>query len=145
MNWPEPRVGMVIRYSYLWDREAKQGREEGIKDRPCAIILAVRREDGDYLVRALPITHSEPENPAHSLEIPQPTKKRLGLDSERSWIVLSESNDFFWPGPDLRPLHNSVLSSVTYGDLPPAFLAVLRQRVVALWRERQPFSVKRTE
>ncbi len=104
MNWPVPRPGLVIRYSYLWESEARQGREEGVKDRPCAIVLVVLREGEHPIVRVLPVTHTVPDNPADALEIPAETKVRLGLDAERSWVVLTEANDFIWPGPDLRPL-----------------------------------------
>src|ERR1700739_4639183 len=45
-----------------------------------------------------------PQFRSDALEIPTPTKDRLGLDSDRSWVVLTEANDFIWPGPDLRPL-----------------------------------------
>ena len=41
MSWPEPFPGLVVRYSYLWEREASQGREEGVKDRPCAVVLVL--------------------------------------------------------------------------------------------------------
>jgi hypothetical protein len=44
VSWPVPRPGLVIRYSYLWESEARQGREEGVKDRPCAIVLVILRE-----------------------------------------------------------------------------------------------------
>jgi hypothetical protein len=36
-NLPEPRPGLVIGYSYLWERDFRAGREEGSKDRPCAV------------------------------------------------------------------------------------------------------------
>jgi hypothetical protein len=29
-------------------------------------------------------------------------KRHLGLDEDRSWIVVSEGNEFAWPGYDLR-------------------------------------------
>lgn len=48
------------------------------------------------------------------------TKARLRLDIEWSWVIVSELNDFIWPGPDLRPLVSGDLSSVTYGFLPPS-------------------------
>ena len=41
MSLPEPERGLVIRYSYLWKSEHDEGRDEGIKDRPCAIVLNV--------------------------------------------------------------------------------------------------------
>ena len=144
MSWPVPRPGLVIRYSYLWESEARQGREEGIKDRPCAIILVLLREGEHPIVRVLPVTHSAPAGPADALEIPQPTKQRLGLDSERSWVVLSEANDFIWPGPDLRPAVSGDLSSVAYGMLPPGFMRVLRERLVQR-RSARLAVTKRTE
>jgi hypothetical protein len=145
VSWPDPRPGLVIRYSYLWDSEARQGREEGVKDRPCAIILVLLREGEHPIVRVLPVTHTPPADPYDALEIPQPTKQRLGLDADRSWVVLSEANDFIWPGPDLRPAVNGDLSSVAYGMLPPGFMRVLRQRLMQRWRERRVVVTRRTE
>jgi len=136
VSWPVPRPGLVIRYSYLWQSEARQGREEGVKDRPCAIILVLLREGEHPIVRVLPVTHSPPADPTDALEIPLPTKQRLGLDSERSWVILSEANDFIWPGPDLRPAVGGDPSTVAYGMLPPRFMAVLRERLARRRREK---------
>ena len=144
MSWPVPRPGLVIRYSYLWESEARLGREEGAKDRPCAIILVLLREGEHPIVRVLPVTHTPPVDPADALEIPQPTKQRLGLDSERSWVMLSEANDFIWPGPDLRPAVNGDPASVAYGMLPPGFMAVLRGRLAQRRREKLAVT-RRTE
>jgi hypothetical protein len=47
---PAPQSGMVISYSYLWHDEKKRGREEGVKNRPCAIIMTVQDDDGDEIV-----------------------------------------------------------------------------------------------
>ena len=64
MSLPTPKPGLVIRYSYLWARERDKGREEGVKDRPCAVLLATTTEQGDLRVIVLPITHVPPnENP----------------------------------------------------------------------------------
>jgi hypothetical protein len=142
---PEPRPGLVIRYSYLWASEAEAGREDGVKDRPCAIVLVLLREGEHPIVRVLPVTYSTPADPADALEIPQQTKQRLGLDSERSWVVLSEANDFIWPGPDLRPAMNGDLSSVAYGALPPGFMRVLRERLLEKWKRSRPAVTRRTE
>ncbi len=35
MEFPEPEVGLVISYSYLWNDEAADGHVEGRKARPC--------------------------------------------------------------------------------------------------------------
>jgi hypothetical protein len=145
VSWPVPRPGLVIRYSYLWESEARQGREEGVKDRPCAIVLVILREGAHPIVRVLPVTHTAPTNPADALEIPATTKARLGLDGERSWVILTEANDFIWPGPDLRPLPGRDPSTVAYGFLPPGFMRTLRERLEQCWRERRPGIVGRTE
>jgi hypothetical protein len=142
VSWPVPRPGLVIRYSYLWASEAREGREEGVKDRPCAVILVILREGEHPIVRVLPITHSAPLNAADALEIPQPTKQRLGLDPERSWVILSEANDFIWPGPDLRPAVSGDPSTVAYGMLPPRFMAVLRERLAQRRRARQAITTR---
>jgi hypothetical protein len=144
VSFPVPRPGLVIRYSYLWEAEAREGREEGVKDRPCAIVIVLLREGEHPIVRVLPVTHTAPNDPADALEIPIMTKERLGLDSERSWVVLSEANDFVWPGPDLRPIPGADPSTIAYGFLPPGFLKVLRERIARRHKERQLAAVKRT-
>lgn len=146
MSWPVPLPGLVIRYSYLWEREAREGREEGVKDRPCAIVLVVRQEaNTPPVVRVLPITHTPPVDPADAVEIPAVTKQRLGLDSDRSWIVTTEANDFIWPGPDLRPAVTGDLASILYGMLPPRFFGHVKGKVLQAHLERRLRNVSRTE
>ena len=50
MAFPEPAPGLVIRYSYLWAEQHRGGQEEGVKDRPCAVILVTVIEDGERMV-----------------------------------------------------------------------------------------------
>jgi hypothetical protein len=145
VSLPVPKPGLVIRYAYLWESEARQGREEGTNDRPCAIVLVVLREGDHPIVRVLPVTHAPPGNSADALEIPLATKERLGLDSARSWVVLSEANDFIWPGPDLRPIPGGDPGTVAYGFLPPGFMRVLRERLERRRREGRTRAVSRTE
>ena len=133
MALPEPVAGLVIRYSYLWHREHLRGREDGQKDRPCAIVAAIQKDqNGDTRVLVLPVTHSPPDHESLAVEIPVAVKKRLGLDDERSWVVLSEWNDFVWPGPDLRRVPNAEDSTVVYGILPPALFKTVRNRFLEL-------------
>jgi hypothetical protein len=127
MSWRKPERGLVINYSYLWAREAKLNREEGRKDRPCAIVVA-RYDDPDRIrVRVLPVTHTPPDDPRKAIEIPAVTRARLGLDSERSWIVLDEVNDFNWPGHDVRTIGQS--GSPYYGPLPPSFFDQILEKL----------------
>ena len=78
MSFPDPHPGLVIRYAYLWDREVRTGQEEGTKDRPCTVILAVRDEDGDTRVYVVPITHAAPCDGTEAVELPPAVKRHLG-------------------------------------------------------------------
>ena len=145
MTFPEPYAGLVIRYSYLWKREQEEGHEEGMKDRPCAVVLVVTDEDGEQEVLVLPITHTPPADPDDAIEIPPATKKRLGLDADRSWIVITEANEFVWPGPDLRPVPGRDASTIVYGPLPPRLFARVRDRFLERDQREKSGHVKRTE
>lgn len=145
MPLPNPEPGLVICYSYLWCSEYEQGKEEGVKDRPCAIILATQDEEGDTVVMVAPITHTSPSEPEHAIEIPLPTKRRLGLDSERSWIVLTEINRFVWPGPDLRPISKDHPDIFEYGVLPPSLFEKIKQGYLAQTSKRKSQIVQRSE
>ena len=137
------KVGHILRYCYLWHWQHVVGREEGDRDRPCLVLaLVTTLEDGTPVVRGLPITHTPPSNAENALEIPPAVKNRLQLDVERSWIVLTESNRFVWPGPDLRPLDSD---SGYYGPLPPALFTEVKRRFVELARAGRHRAGARTE
>ena len=128
----EVRIGWIFRYSYLWDWQHREGREEGDKDRPCLVLAIVMvTEAGAPVVRVLPITHAPPADPGDAIEIPAALKNRLRLDHERSWIVLTESNRFVWPGPDLRSVDSD---AGYYGALTPGLFAEVKRRFVAIAR-----------
>jgi hypothetical protein len=105
-GYPEPELGLVITYSYLWSEEAAAGHAEGRKTRPCAI------------------------------EIPTRVKRHLGLDGERSWVILDELNVFRWPGYDLRPIPDKG-GRYDYGLLPPKFFETIVKRFSELRKERE--------
>jgi hypothetical protein len=144
VSLPTPHPGLVIRYAYLWKREHEAGREEGSKDRPCAIVMAVTDDEGESQVLVLPITHTPPHNVADAVEIPPATKQRLGLDGERSWIMITEVNEFLWPGPDLRPVPGGD-GSIAYGVLPARLFDVVRDRFLARAQRNRTARVPRTE
>jgi len=134
MAFPDPQPGLVISYGYLWHREHRGGQEEGRKDRPCVIVLKTSvAASGDTLVRVAPITHSNPGDDALSIEIPAAIKRHLGLDSDRSWIIVDELNEFVWPGFDVRPLRGKP-QGYAYGFLPPALFAQLLRKLGSLYR-----------
>lgn len=129
MALPDPQPGLVISYSYLWHEEHRQGRIEGTKSRPCAIVLVVNNDDRTVFVA--PVTHSEPHDKGAAVEIPPATKARLGLDGERSWVVISEVNRFVWPGVDLAAVPGKP-GRFDYGFLPPG----LYKKITGMFAER---------
>lgn len=128
MALPSPEPGLVIRYSYLWKQERDLGLDEGPKDRPCAIIMSVEDTRGNKRVGVCPVTHTQPISPGEGVAIPIQTARRLGLDDEPCWIMVSEINTFSWPGHDIRPDRDD---DVTNGFLPPRLYEEVRKRLIA--------------
>ena len=79
------------------------------------------------------------------LSYPRPSSAISASMEERSWVVLSESNLFDWPGPDLRRIGDRNDSSVAYGFLPPRLFAELQRRFLALEAAGLSRRVSRTE
>ena len=124
MSLPSPELGLVLNYTFLWSEEFKAGDHDGYKDRPSTIVLAEETLDnGAIEVTVLPITHSRPRDPRFAIEIPDVVKRHLGLDSLPSWIVVSECNEFHWPGYDLRKVPKT--GEFHFGYLPPRFFALV--------------------
>jgi hypothetical protein len=137
-----PFPGLIVRYAFLWSDEARQGRTEARKDRPCVVVIAVRPEGGArFRVRVLPITHTA-QHPERAVALPPKLKRHLGLDTDASWIVLDEANEFVWPGVDLRPISPSKPGVWSYGVLPQEIFDELRDRLRLIRDQRR---VKREE
>jgi hypothetical protein len=86
--------------------------------------------EGREVVTVVPITHSPPNHPADAVEMPPAIKAHLGLDDQPSWIMVTETNDFLWPGPDL---------------LPPRFFAHLRDKILQAHLQRKLARVPRSD
>ena len=136
MKIPAPTPGLVIRYSFLWSHERDAGRDEAAKDRPCAIVVAVRTLDADLRVLVAPVTHAPSMAAADSIEIPANVRRTLGLDTQRQFLRLDELNRFVWPGFDLRPIPGRG-ESVAYGMLPKPLFERLRLGIVERQRAKQ--------
>ena len=146
MPLPAPQPGLVIRYAYLWRSEEEQGRQEGAKDRPCAVVLTTRRDGDRLIVVVAPITHTPPHDPKAAIEIPAAAKERLRLDDERCWIITSEVNVFTWPGPDLRPVNPGDRAlGFAYGYLPRGLAKAMMDGVREQMRVGLAKIVKRGE
>jgi hypothetical protein len=145
VSLPTPQPGLVISYSYLWAREHEKGAEEGRKTRPCAIVAARQVIEGHEIVTVVPVTHTPPTDPADAIEIPPALKGHLGLDNSPSWVVVTETNDFLWPGPDLRPVSSKQPRRFDYGMLPPRFFAHVRDKLLQAHLHRKLNRVTRTD
>lgn len=137
---PEP--GDVLSYAYLWHREAIKGQEEGLKDRPVVVVVAMRMINERIELLVAPITHSQPVGPGDAIEIPQRVKRHLGLDQLRSWIVTTELNRFIWPGPDVRPAQED--GSPLYGAIPEQLFETVKASVLSKARGQRFGMTKRS-
>jgi PemK-like, MazF-like toxin of type II toxin-antitoxin system len=144
VSLPVPQPGLVISYSYLWAREHQEGVEEGRKDRPCAIVAARQIIEECEVVTVIPITHTPPSNASDAVEIPSAIKAHLGLDDLPSWIIVTETNDFLWPGADIRPVPGVSPRRYHYGMLPPRFFAHVRDRLLQAHSQRKLQRVSRS-
>jgi hypothetical protein len=146
VSLPDPRPGLVVRYSYLWAADAVRGQEEGDKDRPAVVVMTIEgTEAGMPRVLVLPITHAAPTSVTAAMEIPPPVARSAGLDAARSWVVLSEFNEFVWPGFDLRIVPGRTPATMAYGFLTAGFFRSLRDRWLALDAANKSRPVSREE
>lgn len=144
MGIPNPHVGLVINYEYLWKAEDKNGAEEGKKSRPSCIVASIKDEDdGDTIVLVLPITHS-PQNQNEALKIPPDVKKIISLDDKDQWIVCSEINKFIWPSCDIKPVSSRKPEEYCYGTITTGFLQAIKIKMKTLKDGKKFTVVKRT-
>ena len=93
MSFDEIGSGSVIRYPYLWVRQATAGETEGRKSRPVAVGVRIARPKGEDTLILFAITSQAPDPTRLAVEIPETERRRAGLDgSVRLWIILDEYN-----------------------------------------------------
>ncbi|MBI1868424.1 MAG: hypothetical protein HYS06_09060 [Methylocystis sp.] len=94
MSYDDLTTGAVIRYPFLWAREADAGETEGRKERPAAVGFRIPRPDTGDILLLFPITTKEPAPSRFFAEIPLTEKRRAGLDTvSRLWLILDEFNE----------------------------------------------------
>jgi hypothetical protein len=59
MTIPNPELGLVISYSYLWQNEHAAGHDEGRKDRPSVIVLTVERQGDNATLVTVFASHAQ--------------------------------------------------------------------------------------
>jgi hypothetical protein len=132
MPLPKPEPGLVLCYEFLWSHEAEQGYDEGVKRRPAVIVLSTKTERGQTSVTVAPITRLEPRAGTAAIELPLKVKAHLGLDSQRSWIICDELNEFVWPGVDLYPIPGGRPDQYEYGLIPPLLYEQVKKLILEI-------------
>lgn len=141
MALPEPKPGLVIRYDYLWNREAASGRDHG-KNRPACLVAASDSNAKPRFVVILPITHSAPTGDTIGIAVPPRVRQALGLDEEPCWVIVSEHNIDEWPNGGLHPLPGR-LGEFSYGFIPPGLFAQIKTKFLVLAGRKQSAGVRR--
>lgn len=141
MAFPEPKPGLVVRYDYLWSREAAAGRDQG-KDRPTCLLAATDSLTRPRYVVLLPITHTPPDSDAVGIEIPAKVKRALGLDDAPSWVIVSEHNIDEWPNAGFSPLPGRP-GVFSYGFIPPGLFQQIKSKFLELARQKKSDAVHR--
>jgi len=141
MPLPEPRLGLVFRYDYLWSRDSVSGRDQG-KERPACLVAATDPAINPRFVVVVPITHSPPSGDTVGIEIPPRVRQAIGLDNAPCWVIVSEHNVDEWPNSGLAPLPGRP-GVISYGFIPPSLFAQIRGRFLALVKQGQGTSVRR--
>ncbi|MDQ2859652.1 MAG: type II toxin-antitoxin system PemK/MazF family toxin [Pseudomonadota bacterium] len=141
MALPEPKPGLIVRYDYLWSREAVAGRDQG-KDRPACLVAASDSAATPRFVVILPITHAPPTGDTVGIEIPRRVRQAVGLDDAPSWVIVSEHNVDEWPNGGLVPLpgHPGMFS---YGFIPPGLFAKIKAKFLELSEQSRGARVRR--
>jgi hypothetical protein len=138
---PDPKPGLIVRYDYLWSREAAAGRDQG-KDRPTCLVATSDSLTKPRYVVLLPITHSPPDAGAVGIEIPAKVKRALSLDDAPSWVIVSEHNVDEWPNAGLSPIPGKP-AVFSYGFIPPGLFAQIKAKFLELARENKGRAVRR--
>jgi hypothetical protein len=123
--------------------------------RNAALLLGSVNRCWSALVNALlpdPTTLAVADFVVESVKVPQKrsqatasVERRLMLDDERSWAVLTEANRFIWPDPDLRLSTPGDSVSVGYGPLPFALFEEIRTKFIAAVQAKRASFVPRSE
>ena len=130
MPFPEPKPGLVIRYDYLWTREAAAGRAQG-KERPPCLVAATNSVSSPRFIVILPFTHARPDGNTVGVEIPAKVRAALGLDDAPSWVIVSEHNVDEWPNGGLAQLPGRP-GVFAYGFIPPGLFAQVKAKFLEL-------------
>lgn len=127
--------GQIVRFFYLWKRQAEAGEETGRKARPACIV--VRTPDNPGAVFLFPITSQQPDKDRLHLAFGEMECRRAGL-AFPCWIILDEYNRV-----DLDKAFDFE-STQPMGSVSAAFLARIAATVKEAARMRRLSGVARS-
>jgi len=138
---PDLTVGLVVRYEYLWHRSSRAA-DTADKDHPACVVATYRQQGRpeDFVIY-LPISHAQPHGDEEGIELPDDVKAKIGLDSARQWVMLSECNVDAWPF-DLRQLPGRP-GQFHYGHFPPGMFKLVRDAFVERYQSKRVRQVGR--
>ncbi|MCD2173823.1 hypothetical protein [Rhizobium sp. C4] len=127
--------GQIVRFFYLWKRQADAGEEAGRKARPACIVVRTPEKPGAVFL--FPITSQQPAPERLSLPFAEIECRRAGL-AYPCWIILDEYNrvelDKAFDFESTKPI----------GSVSPAFLARIAATVKEAARLRRLSGVARS-
>jgi len=133
---PNPELGLIVHYSYLFLPRTRNIGDAG-KNRPC-MIMAVFQDPDDPLkngILYLPITHSPPSPDEQGVALPADAKFAAGLDAAPQWVLVSQGNRDTWP-EDIFNLPNQP-GVFAYGFLPPRMFKIIQGEFARLFAARR--------
>jgi hypothetical protein len=121
----KPVTGDIVRYRYIWAKEAKEGHESK-GPHPCLILDARDLGAQKYEVLVVPLTH-EPQHDSKFLKIADAWRQGAGLDDYEQYLVYNEANVFVWPTFDVVAVRSRDFSQVIRGKLPHDIVSRVRE------------------
>lgn len=135
-----PKAGDVLRYPYLWARQAGAGETEGRKLRPCAVVLATTNQTGRTFLRLCAVTTQQPRQDTLAIIVPDTEKRRAGLDVDIPlWVIIDEHN------VDVFELSYYIEPQSRMGVFSTAFTKELQRQMILALQSRVAKSVKRSD
>ncbi len=103
MPLPEPKLGLVVRYGFVWAAATRRAAPDAGKDRPCLIVDLERVSEsalqGRLVIRVtyLPISHVAPRRGEQAIAVPRRVAQHLGFSPQQSYLYTSYAVEDDWP------------------------------------------------
>jgi hypothetical protein len=122
MPLPQPELGLVVHYGFVWSSADRRPPPDAGKDRPCLIVdlFEIEEPPGRKTLRVtyLPISHTEPRDGESAKLISPRVANHLKLSVEKSYLYTSYACEDDWPF-DLSQVPGQK-GRFDYGLIPPA-------------------------